>query len=388
MQTDDSSSGGLNIFGDVEPTLFGKEEIDFILRYAASHGSSDIHFVPGYPVKMEIMGSLVDGTMRSLGYEDTAAVVTASKGVDGMPQILGGKALSYAYEIPAIPDTPLIKGSYRFRTESAGCEYMANSASRTVFRYLPSDVPRLETQTPAISEELIKFFTPTRGLVLVVGSTGTGKSTLMAGFVRYIGERRSINVMTFEEPIEFVYRPERLRKEGDWKAMVIQSEIGKHYPTWNDAMKSALRSAPKVALVGEMRDADSIKIAIEFVRTGHCLYSTMHVDGVAAVPAEVARRSGDDADAWSRVVSVLRGVFYQRLAKRIDGGRMAVREYLVVDADIRNRLMHCSSAKEAEKLILDTIRERGTDIASEARRLLHAGFITEEEAERIIREAY
>ena len=362
--------------------------MDTILRYAARNGSSDTHFVPGYPVRMDVRGDLVNATYRVMTTDEMDAVIEAAKGIEGPAMIKGGQALSYSYEIPEREGESLINGSFRFRVESAGCEYMANTSARTVFRYLPTLVPRLENQNPGIAQDVIDALTPTKGMVLVVGSTGTGKSTLLAGFVRYIGERRPINIMTFEEPIEFVYRREVMLREGAWLATVIQSEIGRHFQSWGDAIRSALRSAPKVALVGEMRDPESISTAVEFVRTGHCLYSTMHVDGVAAVPTEIGKRSGGDPEMWARVISVLRGVVYQRLAKTKSGGRMAVREVILIDQEARERILASKSDREAEKTMSAIIHERKTDIASEAHRLVDAGEIDPAEAERIIREAY
>jgi Tfp pilus assembly pilus retraction ATPase PilT len=149
------------------------------------------------------------------------------------------------------------------------------------------------------------------------------------------------------------------------------------------ALRSALRSGPQVLLVGEMRDAESITAAVEFVRTGHLLYSTMHVDGVAAIPTEIAARTGNDASMLARVTGVLSAAVYQRLAKRADGaGRVAVREYLIMTHALRRTLLPLSAA-DAETCLADAMKRAGTDLESEATRLVDQGVITADEALRV-----
>ena len=367
-----------------DPPVLTPAAVHALLRHAAAvHAASDVQFIPGYPARAAILGELQDLMVRPLSQYDTAAVVVATRGVEGESLVRGGEAVSYSTEIPLQEGEAIHKGSLRFRTEAAACEYLADTAPRVVFRYLPSAVPALENQNPGLPPDLQAAVLPHRGMVLVVGGTGTGKSTLLAGIIRRLGHTRADTILTFEQPIEFVYRPRLLLAEGPWRATVSQSEIGRHFASWSMALRSALRSGPQVLLVGEMRDAESITAAVEFVRTGHLLYSTMHVDGVAAIPTEIAARTGNDASMLARVTGVLSAAVYQRLAKRADGtGRVAVREYLIMTHALRRTLLPLSAA-EAEACLADAMKRAGTDLASEATRLADQGVITADEALRV-----
>lgn len=367
----------------IDPPVLTASAVHTLLRHGAAHQAADIQFIPGYPARGKILGELQDLMTRPLSQYDTAAVVVATRGVEGESLVRGGDPVSYSTEIPLSDGEPIHKGSLRFRTEASACEYLADTAPRVVFRYLPSAVPALENQNPGLSADLQAALMPHRGMVLVVGGTGTGKSTLLAGIIRRLGQTRPDTILTFEEPIEFVYRPRLLRAEGPWRATVSQSEIGRHFASWSMALRSALRSGPEILLVGEMRDADSIAAAVEFVRTGHLLYSTMHVDGVAAIPTEIAARTGHDASMLARVVGVLSAAVYQRLARRADGtGRVAVRESLVMTPALRRTLLPLSAA-EAEACLSDAMKHAGTDLTSEAARLVDQGVITADEAVRV-----
>lgn len=367
-----------------DPPMLRDDDVRTILRAGVTFGGSDVHFTPGYPARSEINGVLEDLMVRPLTPDDTQVVVHATRGLDGISLIAGGRAVSYSFEIPAQEGKSKRTGVYRFRVEAAGCEYEGLSSPRVVFRYLPNDVPSLGQQNPSLPPHLQQALLVDRGLVLVVGRTGSGKSTLLAGVIRRIGTERPDMIMTFEEPIEFVYRAHRLKDQGAWRASVIQSEIGRHFPDWETALKSALRSAPKVLLLGEMRDQESILAALDFVSTGHALYSTMHVDGVASIPGAVAARAGHDDSLVQRVLGELSVAVYQRLAAKKDNtGRVAVREYLIMTPALKTTLM-ALNPQESKVAMIAAMVEAGTDLASEARRLLTDGVISEEEAHRVL----
>ena len=369
-----------------DPPLIGDRQIREALRHAVAHAVADVHVVAGYPLRAKIGGVIEDIMRRPLTPDDAWSILHHTRGIEGVSIVKGGDAVSYSYEIPETDGQALHRGAYRFRVEAAPSDFWGDSVPRIVFRYLPSRVPSLAHQNPGLPEDLVRAMMAHSGLVLIVGGTGTGKSTLLAGVIKHLGQTRPAVILTFEEPIEFTYRPALLRAEGPWQATLSQSEIGRHFRdsekrgAWAEALRSALRSGPDILLIGEMRDAESIAAAVDFVRTDHLAFSTMHVNGVAAIPAEIMARTEGDATILPRVISVLSVAVFQRLVPRADGhGRVAAREYLIVTPELRKSLL-CKSAAEIEAAIRETMEKNGTTLKEALTRLVADGTITAEAA--------
>ena len=201
-----------------------------------------------------------------------------------------------------------------------------------VFRYIPNDVPTLDSlNVPKVISDFCDYH---QGMVLVTGSTGTGKSTTLAAMVDHLNKNRSLNIISLEDPIEFVH-PSK-------KSQVIQRELGTHLTTFADGVRAAMREDPDVILVGELRDAETISMAMTAAETGHLVFGTLHTTGavktidriIDALPGELREQTK------SFLAQSLKAVVTQVLVKTPDGrGRKAIMEILVNTRAISKLIM-------------------------------------------------
>jgi twitching motility protein PilT len=198
-----------------------------------------------------------------------------------------------------------------------------------VFRVIPSDILSLEAlKAPDIFKEIAL---QPRGLVLVTGATGSGKSTTLAAMVNYINENIRGHILTVEDPIEFVYEPK--------KCLITQREVGPHTFSFANALRSALREDPDIILIGEMRDLETIRLALTAAETGHLVFGTLHTSSAAkTVDRIVEVFPGDEKEMMRSLLSEsLRAVISQTLLKTKDGaGRVAAHEVMIGTPAIRN----------------------------------------------------
>lgn len=235
--------------------------VDALLRgmLASGEGVSDLLFIPGKPPLVEIHGRLHDFPIDTPGHvltpaliEQLAAVlINASERLESEFAATGSCDCSYAIEDLA-----------RFRVNI----FKQNGRHSVVMRRLESEVPSLEKLAlPPIFREMPK---EKNGIVLVTGGTGTGKTTTLAALVNELNRSAEIHILTLEDPIEFFH--------GEGKAAISQRELGKDFANFADGLRSALRQAPKVILVGEIRDRQTLEIAMSASETGHLVFSTLH----------------------------------------------------------------------------------------------------------------
>jgi twitching motility protein PilT len=221
----------------------------------------------------------------------------------------------FAYEIPGIA---------RFR----GNLYRDRHGVCAVFRQIPIGVPTAAEL--GLPPAVVRLAELQKGLVLVTGPTGSGKSTTLAALVDTVNETRTDHIITIEDPIEFVH--------ADKKCLVNQREIGIHTKSFRDALRSALREDPDVVMVGEMRDLETIAIAIETAETGHLVFGTLHT---TTAPSAVDRIVDSfPADRQNQIRTMLaeslRGVVAQTLCRKIGGGRVAALEILLSNGAVQN----------------------------------------------------
>jgi twitching motility protein PilT len=197
-----------------------------------------------------------------------------------------------------------------------------------VFRVIPSKI--LSAETLGLSQHVLGLCQLTKGLVLVTGPTGSGKSTTLCAMIDYINRNRADHIITIEDPIEFVHRND--------KCLVNQREVHNHTRSFKDALRAALREDPDVILVGELRDLETIAIAIETAETGHLVFGTLHTTTAASTVDRVIDQFPTDRQAQIRVMlsESLRGVIAQTLCKKVGGGRVAALEVLLVNSAISN----------------------------------------------------
>ncbi len=338
--------------------------INDILKAAAERKASDVHIKVGAHPVIRIDGKLQLLTeFKRLMQEDTIAMafsMMSSRQKERFKQFL---ETDIAYSVP---------GLGRFRVNI----FQQRGSVGMVLRLIPSRILNFkELQLPAVLEKICE---EQRGLVLVTGTTGSGKSTTLAAMIDHINTRRIEHVMTIEDPIEYLHR--------DKKSIVNQREIDVDTKNFTHALRSALRQDPDVILVGEMRDYETIETALLAAETGHLVLSTLHTLDATETVNRVISVFPPHQQKQIRIqlASVLKSIISQRLMPRADGlGRVPAVEILISTAYIKD----CIENKEKTKLIRDAISQGtsqyGMQTFDQSLYLLYKnGLITLEEALR------
>jgi twitching motility protein PilT len=291
--------------------------IDQLFRRMCELKASDLHLSSGTPPLVR-----KDGEMQRLA--ESAGPLTIE-----MVRRLLWEIMPEANreEFEARHDTDFayeIAGLARFRANV----FLDRIGVGGVFRVIPSKI--LSAETLGLSQHVLGLCQLTKGLVLVTGPTGSGKSTTLCAMIDYINRNRADHIITIEDPIEFVHRND--------KCLVNQREVHNHTRSFKDALRAALREDPDVILVGELRDLETIAIAIETAETGHLVFGTLHTTTAASTVDRVIDQFPTDRQAQIRVMlsESLRGVIAQTLCKKVGGGRVAALEVLLVNSAISN----------------------------------------------------
>ena len=294
-------------------------EIDFaeLLLEVVDRRASDLHLTAGAPPTVRVRGRLqaVDG-YPTLTPTDTRELIYSILSNDQRQKLENNWQLDFAYSVP---------GRARFRVNA----YFQRSALGAAFRLIPFDIAPLESLglPPAVGEMANR----PRGLVLVTGPTGSGKSTTLASLIDVINETREEHIMTIEDPIEFLHRHK--------KCIVNQRELGTDATTFAEALKAALRQDPDVILVGEMRDMETISTAITAAETGHLVFATLHTQSAPQTIDRIIDVFPAEQQDQVRVqlAGTLQGIITQNLVPTADGGgRTAALEILIPDDAVRN----------------------------------------------------
>ncbi len=233
-----------------------------------------------------------------------------------------------------------------------------------------------------LPDVVLQALAPQEGIVFITGATGSGKSTLLASIIRELIEKEDSNrkVLTYEAPIEFVYD-----EIETISSVVSQSEIPRHLPSFADGVRNALRRKPRLIMVGECRDAETISAALEAALTGHPVYTTLHTSGVA----ETMRRlvtSFTGEERLGRTIDILETIrlcIWQKLVPTVDDKRVALREYLVFDEEVRDILLE-SDPNEVTTTTRKLVRQRGQLMTQDAKIKFEEGIISERTYKLII----
>jgi len=351
-----------------EPLRFTKDEMDRMLVHCYKIEASDITLQTNEPVIAEIYGKIFKITKRKLTNTEVGEMLNAIYGPNGTTQILSGKDVDTHYEV-----RPTRTEKYRFRVNGTGCHVEGHDGIQLTLRSIPSNPPPLNDLN--LEPELIEAMAPNEGVVYITGSTGSGKSTLLASIIREIIENEESHrkVLTYESPIEFIF--DNIVKPS---SIVSQSEIPRHLPNFAAGVRNALRRKPRLILVGESRDQDTISAVMEAAITGHPVYTTLHSNGVA----EVMRRLVNTFPADERhgrtidIIETLRLIVWQKLVPTVGGKRTALREFLIFNENIRDQLLSVHPEKitsEVRKLL----KKKGQPMTSAAKQKLDKGIISE-----------
>lgn len=287
-----------------------------LAAYGKERNASDIHLSPGLPPLIRTVGDLKEVHVAVLTSDDIKKIIYSITNPAQQKAYEEELEIDFSFSVPSIA---------RFRVNAY---HTANGAS-AAFRYIPNKVVTLaELNAPAIFRNFTKL---PRGLVLVTGPTGSGKSTTLAAMIDAINDEDPSHIITIEDPIEFVHKSK--------KALINQRELGTNTHSFAKALKSSLRQDPDVVLVGELRDLETIHLALTAAETGHLVFGTLHTNSAAkTIDRIIDVFPGEDKPMIrTMLASSVQAIIAQTLLKRKDGsGRVAAYEILVATDSVRN----------------------------------------------------
>jgi twitching motility protein PilT len=340
------------------------QNVDDFLKSLVVEGISDIHFKVGRPPLRRIHGVLAPiANATPLNQKDTEELAVHLLGSNLWEKFRDRPEIDTAYSIP---------GFSRFRLSV----FRQRGSISLVMRIIPFKVPTIdELQVPAIAKEIALY---PRGLILVTGVTGSGKSSTLAGMVDHINEMTQNHIITIEDPIEFLHP--------DKKSAINQREIGVDTGTFANAFRAALRQDPDVILVGELRDQETMEIALRAAETGHLVLSTIHTTDAKETIGRIIDMFPPHQQKQIRIqlAANLRAVISQRLLERADGkGRILAAEIMVVNAAIRGYILEADKIADIVENMAKGKDQYGMQTFDQAiMGLLAKKLITEDEAIR------
>lgn len=291
--------------------------IDAMFHAMCQAGASDLHLSVGVPPMIRKDGHMLplEAEREALTKDDIGALLAPIMPERNRTEFSTRHDTDFAYEI---------LGLARFRANA----FFDRNGPGAVFRVIPSKI--LTAEDLGLSQHLLQLCQLQKGLILVTGPTGSGKSTTLCAMIDYINRTRADHIITIEDPIEFVH-PNK-------KCLINQREIRTHTDSFKDALRAALREDPDIVLVGELRDLETVAIAIETAETGHLVFGTLHTTTAASTIDRVIDQFPTDRQAQIRIMlsESLRGVVAQNLCRKIGGGRAAALEVLVVTPAVSN----------------------------------------------------
>ncbi len=283
--------------------------IDSFLKLGLAQGCSDVHLAVGVPPMLRMNGDLMPIKFRELSETELETYVLEVLTEKQKARLYAGLDIDFSY---------VSEDGGRFRVNV----FRKATGIGAVFRHIPGEVPKLEQlNMPPILKNFCDYH---QGMVLVTGSTGTGKSTTLAAMIDHLNETRNLNIISLEDPIEFVHPSKNCQ--------VIQREVGTHVESFADGVRSAMREDPDVILVGELRDAETISMAMTAAETGHLVLGTLHTTGaVKTIDRIIDALPGELREQTKGFLAMsLKAVVTQILVKTPDGrGRRAILEILV-----------------------------------------------------------
>ncbi|MDB4930414.1 MAG: Twitching motility protein PilT [Myxococcaceae bacterium] len=342
------------------PTLAGPR-IDGLLRALIELGASDLHLTAGMQPRVR-----VDGDMRrmpgahgeALGGDEIEALLQEVAPPEARARFAETRDADFAYEIPALA---------RFRVNV----FRDRRGVSGVLRVIP---PRIRTADELGLPAVVRDFCHLpKGLVLVTGPTGSGKSTTLAAMIDLINESRPDHIITIEDPVEFVHESK--------SCLVNQREVYADTRSFAAALRAALREDPDIVLVGELRDLETTSIAIETAETGHLVFATLHTNTAISTVDRIIDQFPADRQAQVRAMLAvsLRGVIAQTLCKRVGGGRVAAMEVLVSSHAVANLIREGKTFQLTS--VMQTQRQAGNQTMNDALlQLVQSGVVTPQEA--------
>jgi twitching motility protein PilT len=330
------------------------QKIDRFLRLMNDRSASDFHLTVGRPPMVRASGAMETIRYRMISEADFAELLQPITPPLLWDSFVATGDVDYSYEIP---------GLSRYRVNL----FRQQRGAGAVFRVIPTKIMTLEQL--GLPEQVRRIASIRSGLVLVTGPTGSGKSTTLAAIIDLINETRSLHIITIEDPIEFVH-PNK-------KCLIHQREIGTHAKSFAEALKAAGREDPDLILVGEMRDLDTISMALSAAERGTLVFGTLHTNNAAKTMDRIISvfPSGEQEGIRNVLGETIRAVVAQQLLPQIGGGRVAALEILFSSPAIGNMIRE-GKTPQITSAIQTGVREGMMDMDTSIRRLYEAKRIT------------
>jgi twitching motility protein PilT len=290
-------------------------DITELLAFSAKQGASDLHLSAGLPPMIRVDGDVRRINLPALDHQQVQALIDAIMNDTQRLDFEKHLEIDFSFEVPGVA---------RFRANA----FNQSRGAGAVFRTIAAKVQSMDEL--GMGEVFRKMTDAPRGLVLVTGPTGSGKSTTLAAMIDYLNNHRHHHILTIEDPIEFVHEPR--------KCLINQREVHRDTRSFATALRSALREDPDVILVGEMRDLETIRLALTAAETGHLVFGTLHTTSAAkTIDRVVDVFPGDEKSMVRSMLSEsLLAVVSQTLVKKVGGGRIAAHEIMLGTSAIRN----------------------------------------------------
>ena len=320
IKTVEQHASDLHIASGIQGLMknHGKLSTDELLMHAVELHASDLHITSGIPAIMRIHGRLKPVNEEALTPSNTEAIVKS---------LTGPKHWETLNKIGEVDFSYSVQGKYRFRVNA----YRQRGSYSAALRLINSSIPSFEElRLPPVIKELAE---KSSGLVLVTGPTGSGKSTTLASMINYINETKDRHIITLEDPIEYLFRHK--------KSVIEQREVGLDTMSFGNALRASLREDPDVILVGEMRDYETISIALTAAETGHLVFSTLHTVGASSTVDRIIDVFPPNQQQQIRVqlAMTIQGIVSQQLLTRVDQmGRVAAIETMIANTAVRNNI--------------------------------------------------
>ncbi len=333
-------------------------DISQLLSFGVKNNASDLHLSAGMPPMIRVDGDMKRINMPQLEHKEVHSMVYDIMNDKQRKDYEEFMETDFSFEIP---------GLARFRVNA----FNHNRGAGAVFRTIPSKILSLEDlSAPKIFKEISLT---ARGIVLVTGPTGSGKSTTLAAMIDYINDTRPDHVLTVEDPIEFVHESK--------KCLINQREVHRDTLGFNEALRSALREDPDVILVGEMRDLETIRLALTAAETGHLVFGTLHTSSAAKTIDRVVDvfPAAEKDMVRSMLSESLKAVISQTLLKKNGGGRVAAHEIMIGTPAIRNLIRENKIAQMYSAI--QTGQQSGMQTLDQCLQdLVKSGMVSREEA--------
>ncbi len=346
-------------FEEAADTAVTRERFEALLREQVRRGAADLHLRVGEPPILRLGGDLVRIEDQStLDDASVSRMVRAIMPPKNLAEFDANWDTDFAYEITGVS---------RFRVNVLRDRNGAAAVVRTI------SATTVTVEEMGVSPEVQQLCALTKGLVLVTGPTGSGKSTTLCALVDLVNRTRHDHIITIEDPIEFVHQSK--------KCLITQRQVGVHTQSFKSALRAALREDPDIILVGELRDLETIAMAMETAETGHLVFGTLHTSTAASTINRIVDQFPADRQDQIRVMlsESLKGVVSQTLCKKIGGGRVAAREILIVNKAVSSMIREGKTMQINN--IIQTQRKLGMETLNDAlTHLVKTGQVEAEEA--------